>query len=168
MQLACTRCGTFITGPSAFELGERRWCAACVEVLKREVRLWPYGYVLGVGALLNFVPAAVLLGLNWQRLGETKQARGMWVAAAIGLVVFGALLASGSSKGAGCGVNLALSVLLARPYREPWKKLKALGFGRANVWLPVVLTVVGVIVCSVGLMAASGQFATVVDPSFSG
>jgi hypothetical protein len=166
VQVACTRCGTFITGPSAFELGSRRWCADCVKLLVRDVRLWPVGYVIAVGVLLNFVSAAVLMALNWGRLGEPTRARMAWVVTVLGLGVFAVIVAKDTPTGFGYGVNVGVTLALVQAFRAPWKTLKAAGVRRANLWLPVLLTVIIATAFAIAVMFATGDLAEVLrdDP----
>lgn len=152
---ACTRCGTFLQ--TSLEVGEHRWCPACAEVLKRDLRLWPHGYVLGVGALLNVVPATILLALNWRRLKLPGRERAMWIAAAFGALVYVGLMLS-DVRGIGCGINIAVTYFLAREYGAVWKGLKQAGFRRANVVLPVVFTILAIFAVAVVLLLATGGF----------
>jgi hypothetical protein len=157
VQLSCTRCGTFLAGPSAFELRDRRWCADCVKVLARDLRLWPAGYIVAIGVLLNFVSAAVLMALNWQRLGELRRARVAWVVSLVGFGVFTVIVAKDTPTGFGYGVNVGVTLALVQAWRAPWKTLKAAGVRPANRWLPMVLTVIIAVMFSVAVLAVTGD-----------
>jgi hypothetical protein len=130
----CTRCGTFFEGAGL--------CSECLKRLSDGQRYWPAGYLTGVGCLLNPAVASTLLALNYRRMGEAKQARTWAIASGVLIVVYVAIIGldlpiPGSALWpAGIGGGIAIG----RTWQGPWEKLKASGAQRANVWLPVVLT----------------------------
>jgi hypothetical protein len=151
----CDRCGGFASGLTA--LGDRNVCEACFARFAKEVRLYPHGYVVGIGTLANPVAAAVLMAINYSRLGDAKRRRTM-IIAAVGLlllVVGYVMLPFNPPSFVVLPVGLVISSVLARPYRETWRRLKAAGAGRANVLVPVAV-VVAVVVGVVGLLVVTG------------
>ncbi len=142
--LPCTRCGTFAKARLTL-LEKHRWCEGCTALLAKELRLWPYGYLVAVGALLNFVPAAVMLALNWRRLQLPARARGMWIAAGLGYLLLAVLIVADSAPGIQCGINAVITFIMARSYAPVWKELKGAGFKRANVVLPILLTLLSLV-----------------------
>lgn len=138
--VACQRCGTFVPD---LGLSERLVCEPCFERLAKAGRYWSANYLKGVGVLLNPTVAMVLLALNLARLGEKRAAR-QWAvgAAAVAGVYVMFMLSSlkvGNSLVLGAGVTGGLAV--GRQWEEQWKQLAAMGAGRANGWLPPVVTV---------------------------
>ncbi len=139
--IPCERCGTFSEATS--QLAERKLCSPCVSRAASQ-RYWPSGYLSGVGALLNPGLAAILLTLNYRRLGDEKQARSWGIVAAcltafyVAVMVFSLPIPSGALVGAG----IFGGVTIGKNWEAPWNTLKAKGALRANVWLPPLLVVV--------------------------
>lgn len=139
---ACDRCGTF--SDERKPLGSRSLCPACLTHVATGARYWSSRYVTGLGVLLNPTPAAVLLALNWQRAGDPKQARQMWVNAGILGVCYLALLFSSVElpSGVTIGVGIGLGVWLGRSFQEPSERLRAAGAQSANRFLPILFTLI--------------------------
>ncbi|MEW6433287.1 MAG: hypothetical protein AB1730_17425 [Myxococcota bacterium] len=139
---ACDRCGTFSDERRA--LGSRSLCPACLAHVATGARYWSSRYVSGLGVLLNPTPAAVLLALNWQRAGDPKRARQMWLNAGILGVCYLALLFSGVELPGAVtiGVGIGLGVWLGRTFQEPSERLRAAGAQSANRFLPVLCTLI--------------------------
>jgi len=151
----CSRCGTFVNHAEAVVTPSGILCPACVQRNLQTVRLWPWGYVLGVGVLLNVVVAAVLLAINWQRLGEKDKARNLWIVSAVGTVVVLGLAMLPRGGGIGCGLNLVATLLMARDYKPVWERLKQQGQARASVVWPIVITVAAAV--GLGVIAIVGM-----------
>lgn len=137
---ACDRCGTF--SPDRKPLGSRQLCAACVTHVAQGARFWSSRYITGVGVLLNPTAAAVLLALNYQRLGEAAKARQMWINTVVLLLCYGALLATDVEIPSGVllGVGIGLGLYLKRTFHESWERLRAAGAQSASRVLPVLFT----------------------------
>jgi hypothetical protein len=151
---ACDRCGTFSDERRA--LGSRQLCPACLTHVATSARFWSSRYVTGLGVLLNPTAAAVLLALNWQRAGDPKQARQMWLNAGIlGLCYLALLLSSVELPGGvTIGVGIGLGLWLGRSFHEPSERLRAAGAQSANRFLPILFTLLafGLIVVAMVLM----------------
>lgn len=139
---ACDRCGTFSDERRA--LGSRSLCPACLTHVATGARYWSSGYVTGLGVLLNPTPAAVLLALNWQRAGDVKRARQMWLNAGILGLCYLALLFSSVELPGGVtiGVGIGLGVWVGRSFQEPSERLRAAGAQSANRFLPILFTLI--------------------------
>lgn len=137
---ACDRCGTFSDERRA--LGSRQLCPACLAHLATGARFWSSRYVTGLGVLLNPTPAAVLLALNWQRAGDPRQARQMWLnAGVLALCYLALLLSQVEVPGAvTLGVGIALGTWLGRSFHEPSERLRTAGAQSANRFLPILFT----------------------------
>jgi hypothetical protein len=48
-----------------------------------DTNYWPSGYLMGISALLNPTIAAILLGMNHERLGEAKNAREFYLVSVV-------------------------------------------------------------------------------------
>jgi hypothetical protein len=151
---ACDRCGTFSDDRRA--PGSRQLCPACLAHVATSARFWPSRYVTGLGVLLNPTPEAVLLALDWQRAGDPKQARQMWLNAGILGLCYLALLFSSVEVPAvvAGGVGIGIGLWLGRSFHEPSERLRAAGAQSANRFLPVLFTILafGLIVVAKVLM----------------
>ncbi len=138
-------------------LREQRLCAACGERIKQEIqstRLWPVGYIWGVGVLLNGVTGAILSALNWKRLGDERRAREAWTIAGIGAAAFVAIIAIPKVPGVlGMVVSIAMTRHAVKGLEVPWSTHKAQSGPVANRLLPILATLGGLIVV-VGLYVA--------------
>ena len=161
----CDRCGTFVAEGKAVLFLDKRYCQGCFEHVARDVRVWPWGFIVGFGGLTNVAFGLILLALSWQRLGEKKRARGYWIAAVVALVVLGIVMALPDSRGIGCGLSLALIWFMSRDYRPVWTQLKAAGSRRAGVAVPIVLAVAGAFAMGVLiLLITEGPAALTAEP----
>ena len=136
----CERCGSF--SAEIVALGDRKLCPACVKRTAEAERYWPAGYLSGLGAVLNPGAAAVLLTLNYKRLGDVKQTRAWAIVSAV-LVSFYMVVMLADLPipgGALVGAGIAGGIGIGRAWEPTWKELKAQGAKRANVWLPPLLT----------------------------
>jgi len=156
----CDRCGTF--SPARKALGTRQLCAACVEHVVSNGRFWSSRYATVLGAVLNPTATAVLLALNWQRLGEPAKARGMWINTGVLLLCYLAIIFSNVelptpvTLGAGIGV----AVVMGRGFDATWATLEAAGAQKANRFLPVVFTLLAFVAVAVVMVL------TTPDPLF--
>jgi hypothetical protein len=113
-----------------------------VDFVVKGGRFWSVRYVTVLGALLNPTATAVLLALNWQRLGESGKARQMWINASVLLLCYLAILFSNVelptpvTLGAGIGV----AVVMGRTFDATWATLESAAAPRANRFLPIVFT----------------------------
>jgi hypothetical protein len=152
----CERCGTFVQG-APVKVWTQKVCESCATLLRQEVQLYPYGYILGVGILGNFALAAILCALNWKRLGDTSRMRNAIVMSVIGGAWVAFMLIK-DIQGGGCFVNLIGSVVASQGLKEVWEEHKKAGGARANLVWPVVLGVGGILsvafVIGVGLYLA--------------
>jgi hypothetical protein len=138
-QLPCERCGTFMPG-DPIRVGTRQVCASCAATLRKELRLYPYVYVLVVGTLFNFCLAGILAGLNWKRLGDKPRARNAFIIAALGVVWMGVLIFLDTAMRGAVILNFIGARVAAQGLDEVYKQHKAAGGTRANLIWPVVYT----------------------------
>jgi hypothetical protein len=156
-QAACERCGSF--SEERQPLGSRRLCPACVAHLATSTRTWSSRYVTLLGALLNPTPAAVLLALNWQRLGDARRARQLWFTAAILGSAYLAFMCSSLELPAAAliGVGVGLGTTLGRSYQDPSARLRQAGACSANRLLPVVVSVAVVVAVALLMVVLSNE-----------
>lgn len=147
----CSRCGTFVPDDQTVQFLGKRYCTACHERMMASLRLWPWGYIVGVGMLLNVAVATVLLALNWRRLGEHQRERSMWAATVAIVVMLIAIMAVPTPRGTVTGASVFATWQLSKSYRPVWAELKAKGARRANVVLPVVFATAAVLVVAITL-----------------
>lgn len=152
---ACDRCGTFSDERRA--LGSRSLCPACLAHVASGARFWSSRYVTGLGALLNPTPAAVLLALNWQRAGDPKQARQMWLNAGVLAICYLALLFAPVEVpgGVSIGVGIGLGVWLGRSFKNASERLQSAGAQTANRFLPILFTLIAFAVLVVAIALVS-------------
>jgi hypothetical protein len=131
-------------------------CAECVSRSAKDLRLYPHGYVVAIGILANPVVAAILMAINYSRLGDRDRVRQMAITAVVLGVVLAIWLALPTAPTwLALPIGVAISTWLARPYRETWHRLKAAGAQRANVFLPIVFVVFGVVALGAIVVAVS-------------
>ncbi len=149
--VTCERCGAFVPRVSA--LGAQKLCDGCITRIATTVRFWPAGYIKGVGGLLNPALAAVLLCLNYSRLGHRTAARKYAIHAAL-LIGFYSLVMLSILKIPNMFLwpgAITYSVIAGNDWQPSWQLLKAQGVTRANVWLPPIITLVGLFSVLIGL-----------------
>ncbi len=138
-QLPCERCGTFVPG-DPIRVGTRQVCEACASHLRKELRLYPYLYVLLVGSFFNFALAGILAGINWKRLGDKTRARNAFIIAALGGAWMVMMIALDTSMRGGLILNFIGARVAVQAMEQPYKKHREAGGGRANLIWPVVAT----------------------------
>lgn len=139
-QLACDRCGTFVASSEVSSIGPRRVCRACAAVLRKEIKLYPYAYVLVMGLLGNFAIAAVLSALNWRRLGDKERTRISLVVAGLGLVWIVALLWFDLGR-LGFPANIGGTLAVTNGFNKIYAQHRKEGGARANMLWPVLILI---------------------------
>jgi hypothetical protein len=141
----CERCGTFTEGRPL--VGPLKVCDACAQRQAKAARYWPAGYLIGVGCLLNPALAALLLTLNYRRLGDAKQARGFAVVTAMLACFYLAVMIFDLPIPASVLLPASIvgGVQIGRAWQGPWASLRERGAQRANLWLPPLLTVLAIL-----------------------
>lgn len=157
---ACDRCGSFYT-EQAVAFGKQALCAACGDLLKAKLlstRVWSSRYVWGVGILLNGATAAVLVALNWRRLGNAHRERTSWIHAGIASAALMAVILSPVPQAVGWLTSIFITWFVTRSYGEEWQEHAKLQGPTANRLLPIVFTVAVLAVVLVALAAIATVF----------
>jgi hypothetical protein len=155
----CDRCGTFLREEPIL-VGSRSVCSACATALRQEQKLYPYGYILALGVLGNFAVGGVLAALCWKRLEDRTR---MWTAAAVagaGVIWLVVLLVFEPVVRLALPLNVVGTFAALGPYKHTWLQHRRAGGARANLLLPVVITIgcmLGVMTLYVLFAMATGQ-----------
>lgn len=113
----------------------------------RNTRLWPVGYIWGVGVLLNGVTASILCALNWKRLGDDRRAREAWIIAGVGAAAMvGVITIPKVPAFAGLVLSILMTKQVIRGLEVPWRTHKAQSGPVANRLVPILATIGGLVV----------------------
>jgi putative flippase GtrA len=135
-------------------VGARSMCTECEARVRRDIRLWPFGYIVGIGVVLHPTAALVLLGIAYHRLGRLT--RGSWLFAgaallgvltAVAVAIHALTQATAPSLPFGASTALAAAITLsaAYPYRDEWSTHRDAGGSRASLLFPILGTLAAII-----------------------
>ncbi|MBK7865266.1 MAG: hypothetical protein IPJ65_43035 [Archangiaceae bacterium] len=154
---ACSRCGSFSSELTL--ICERELCPACIERLAGAT-LYSAPAVRTVAVLLNPVPAAVMMALNYRRL-ESPRARG-WLLGAVALGIgYGVLMQLPLPNFAFLAVGVSTGLAMTQRWAAvDWPVLEKAGFKRRSPWWVVLATLGAMLV----LVLIYSAVAAVLDP----
>lgn len=165
MDGTCSRCGAFA---KTWEF-EPKLCEACQRRLTESTRFWSDRALTGFGILLNPAVGAVLLALNFKRLGDSSRARTWTVVSAVLIAVYALVVVADVQARGLFGVNVVFGLFLSRQWAPSWKRLTEVGVQRASVWPPLLITLGVLALFVVGLVLvdefSGGSDGMVFDPA---